>query len=245
MNKTLLIASFFLLLLFISCDNTSEPLIPDTPETEQFNFVLYNGLTETDIAQVKTNLNNNRLRITNHLQLTNMPDVTIKIWGDYTSFLNDMEADIGTRYNGATGYIFGPTEVRMYFNNDAAQAAVHEFAHLVSMQINMSISNNPRWFWEAIAIYEAQEFVDPSTLSYMVSGNYPTINQLNSDFNSNRTIYSVGYILSEYIITNWGIDQFIQLIRSNGNIQVTLGLSVSEFETGWYRYIEDVYLTND
>jgi hypothetical protein len=231
------------LLFAISCDNPSETDEPSS--NEHFNFVLYNGLVESEVSKIKVNLNNNRQRILDDLRITNMPEVIIKIWGDYASFLNDMETDIGTRYNGATGYIFSPTEVRMFFNSSAAQTAVHEFAHLVSMQINITIPNNPRWLWEAVAIYEAQEFVNPNTLSYMVSGNYPTINQLNSDFNSNRTIYRVGYILSEFIISQWGVDLFIELIRSNGNIPNTLGVSVSNFESEWYRYIEEVYLTND
>ena len=35
--------------------------------------------------------------------------------------------------------------------------SVHEFAHAVSLALDPSFSNNPRWFWEAVAVYEARE----------------------------------------------------------------------------------------
>jgi hypothetical protein len=111
------------------------------------------------------------------------------------------------------------------------------------MQVNSSIPNNPRWLWEAVAVYENNEFVDPRTLSYMVSGNYPTLEELNSDYNSgNHYIYSVGYILLEYINETWGMDKVIELIQTNGNIPLTLGIAVEGFESGWYLFIEEKYL---
>ena len=77
----------------------------------------------------------------------------------------------------------------------------------------------------------------------MVSGNYPTLEVLNTDYNSgNRSIYSVGYILLEYIIETWGMDQVINLIQTNGNIPLSLGITAEEFESGWYQFIETKYL---
>jgi len=172
-----------------------------------------------------------------------MPRVTIKIWADYDHFLDDMETDIGIHYNGATGYIFGPTESRLFYNAQVAPAAVHEFAHLVSMQVNITISNNPRWLWETVALYESQEFVDPKTLSYMVSGDYPTLAELNTDYNnSNHNIYQVGYVLLEYIVVTWGMDTVIDLIEHNGNIPGILVMTTRDFESGWYQFVEEKYL---
>ena len=42
------------------------------------------------------------------------------------------------------------------------EAAVHEFAHGVSLHVNPRFGNNPRWLWEAVAIYEQ---ADPDALA--------------------------------------------------------------------------------
>ena len=121
--------------------------------------------------------------------------------------------------------------------------AVHEFAHLVTMQVNSTISNNPRWLWEAVALYENNEFVDPKLLSYMVSGNYPTLAELNTDYNvSNHSIYDVGYVLLEYVVLTWGMNTVIELIKNNGNLSNSLGMTTQEFESGWYQFVEEKYL---
>jgi len=216
-----------------------------TLNNEHFDFKLYDGLSSIYISEISEELENNYQRIINDLQVQNMPKVTIKIWSDYNHFLDAMESDIGTRYNGATGYIFGMQELRIYFTNQAPVTAVHEFAHLVSMQINSSIPNNPRWLWEAVAVYENNEFVDPKTLPYMVSGNYPTLDELNTDYNiSNHYIYSVGYVLLEYVILTWGMDAVIGLIKNNGNIPELLEITIREFESGWYQFVEEKYLNH-
>lgn len=226
---------------FLFCSESSEPEY--NLNNDRFDFILYDGLTTSQIINVKDSLENNYNRITSDLNVTNMPKVTIKIWSNYDNFMQAMEDDIGVRYTGATGYIDNMSEFRIFYNGQVAGAAVHEFAHLVSMQVNGSIPNNPRWLWEAVALYENNEFVNPAALSYMVNGNYPTLEELNTDYNSsNQYIYSVGYILLEYIVDTWGMDNVISLIENNGNIPLLLGITVEEFESGWYDFVEQKYL---
>ena len=230
-----------LLNLFLSCSKSISPVEPHS--SEYFEYVLYDGLQHSDITQVSMALAENRQRIVGDLQVSQMPQVTVKIWSDYNHFLDDMENDIGIRYAGATGYIYGPTESRLYYNKQVAVAAVHEFAHLVSMQVNPTIPNNPRWLWEAVALYENSEFIHPNNLPYMVSGDYPTLAELNTDYNSsNHNIYQVGYVLLEYIVASWGMDTVIELIQNNGNLSESLGMTNTEFESGWYQFVESKYL---
>jgi len=40
---------------------------------------------------------------------------------------------------------------------------VHGFCHAVSLYVSPTFGNNPRWLWEAVALYENAEFVDPRT----------------------------------------------------------------------------------
>jgi len=232
---------FLLFASFLSCSKSTDPIAETI--NDHFDFVVYDGLTSANVLGISQELERNYARILSDLQVDSLPKITAKIWGDYDHFLEDMENDIGIRYTGATGYVFGMAEFRIYYNQQASITAVHEFAHLVSMQVNSSIPNNPRWLWEAVALYENNEFVDPRTLPYMVSGNYPTLEELNSDYNSgNHSIYSVGYILLEYIIETWGMDEVIELIQTNGNIPLILGITVEGFESGWYLFIEEKYL---
>jgi hypothetical protein len=238
-----LISIIISFIVISSCSKSTEPIA--ALNASRFEFVLYDGLTQGNILQVSQELERNYIRILSDLQVDNMPVVTVKIWANYSHFLDVMESDIGIRYIGATGYVYGMTEFRIFFNSRSNSEAIHEFVHLVSMQINSSIPNNPRWLWEAVALYENNEFFDPVTLPYMVSGNYPTLDELNSDFNTgDRQIYSVGYILLEYIISSWEMEKVIELIYTNGNIPYTLGITVTEFESGWYQFIREKYFTS-
>jgi hypothetical protein len=231
----------FFLTIFLSCSSSTDS--NDELEEGHFYFILYDGLKSTNIAEISESLENNYKRIIDDLQVQRMPIVTARIWTDYNNFMEAMETDIGIRYTGATGYVFGMAELRIYYTTHAPVDAVHEFAHLVSMQVNSSIPNNPRWLWEAAALYENNEFIDPKTLPYIVSGNYPTLYELNTDYNfSNQYIYSVGYVLLEYVVQTWGMNDVIGLIKNNGNIHNLLGITTQEFESGWYQFVEEKYL---
>ena len=235
---------FVIILLFaffLTCSESTQPEY--NLNDDQFDFILYDGLTTSQVINVKNALENNYIRITRDLKVKNMPKVTVKIWSDYNNFMKAMEDDIGIRYLGATGYVYGMHELRIFYNGQVAVAAVHEFAHLVSIRVNSSIANNPRWLWEAVALYENNEFFDPRTLSYMVNGDYPTLEELNVDYNSgNNYIYSVGYLLIEYVVSTWGMDNVIGLIENNGNIPGLLGITIQEFEYGWYEFVKQRYI---
>ena len=227
--------------VLISCNKSVEPVLDVS--SDHFEYAVIGILSSSAVSEISVNLESNYSRIISDLQVPNVPDIMVRIWTDYDEFLNDMENDIGTRYNGATGYIYNMTEFRLYYTGQAAGAAVHEFAHVVSMYINPSIPNNPRWLWEAVAIYESQEFVDPVSLPYLVSGNYPTLDELSTDYNSSdHKIYSVGYVLLEYIVHTWGMDTVITLIENNGDIAAAPGIPVRQFEAGWYNFLEEKYL---
>ena len=95
---------------------------------------------------------------------------------------------------------------------------------------------------EAIAVYEASEFVNPTTINYLVNSNFTILAQLNSDFNSGgNKIFLVGYLLSEFIITNWDKSRFVSLIKSNGNIQQTLEITTQQFEEAQKNFVIDKY----
>jgi len=113
---------------------------------------------------------------------------------------------------------------------------VHEFAHCVSLEVNDSFGNNPRWLWESVAVYESNQFRDPRTLSYMTSLTPPTFASLNS-FDNTR-VYEVGYTIGEFIVAQWGRPLLRSLIASNGDITGALGISPAQFERDWFNFRE-------
>ena len=210
----------------------------------KFSFVLHDGLSQSIIDPIKSKLEANYLRVLSDLMIDTMNKVQVSIWGNQSNFYDDMRSKTGTIYYGATGWIPSKQDIRiLYVGANTAQVVLHEFCHAVSLVVNGSIGNNPRWLWESVAIYEAGEFVDPKTISYLVNRDFPTVSDLNTNFNSGgNKIYAVGYILSEFIISKWGADKYIDLIISNGNIQNTLGLTNQQFEEGWANFVVEKYL---
>lgn len=240
---------FFILLfgqLFTGCKNEAgtNNTIPVIIEGEHFSYVLYNGLSQSILDPIKSKLEDNYSRLISDLEIYSMDKVTVRIWENETQFLDDMEQAIGRRYSGAGGWVYSASDIRiLYRSSNTSQIAFHEFCHAASLMVNSRIGNNPRWLWESVAIYESGEFIDPKTISYLVNGNFPTLAELNSDFSSisSNKIYDVGYLVSEYIIFNWGRSKYLNLIKSNGNIQQTLEISAQQFEAGWKNFVISKY----
>ncbi|NMB82997.1 MAG: hypothetical protein GYA14_14385 [Ignavibacteria bacterium] len=237
----------FLALICISCkknsSGTTEPESTPPIQTEHFTILLFDNLSNSFATPVLNKLNENYDRILADLELTSIPKVSVQIWNDETHFQNDMKSALGVNYWGSTGYVYNGTNIRVLNRNDLPQTVLHEFAHVVSLQVNRQFGNNPRWFWEAVALYEAGDFVHPRNISYLTEGNFPTLEELNTDFNQgNQKIYQVGYLLSEYIINTWGKSKFVLMIKTNANISTSLGVTTGQFEAGWKEFVTGKYL---
>jgi hypothetical protein len=183
-------------------------------------------------------------RFTADLRVGDLPVTSVWLWQDEDSFYADM-ASRGSVYRSG-GYVRDAHAIALLELPNASlsqitRAAVHEFAHVVSMAVNPSIANNPRWLWETVAVYENREFVDPTTLDYMRAGRYPSLVDLDADWNVSHQVYQVGAVLAEYIVHEWGMDGLLRLIRTNGNVPEALRVSVPEFEAGWRAYLHQKY----
>ena len=171
-----------------------------------------------------------------------MPGVTVRIWQDESTYAAELVRYFGVRYQ-ATGYITGPSELRLLATAQLGQNAVHEFVHAASLAVNPSFANNPRWLWETVALYENGERNDPRQLDYLRRGAFPTLQQLNADPNAATQIYDVGFLLGEFVVAGWGHGALVSLIRANGDVGGVLGVSVSDFEAAWRAYVVTRYLS--
>jgi hypothetical protein len=231
------------LLLFAHCKD-EEPFfknlsLPLKEESEHFAFHYDEGITPDQVLPIRTNLEENYVRIIEHFEPSSMPKIKIAIWSDRAEF----DRAMNNRYPFATGYLNGREELRLFYvRQEVARTAVHEFVHSVTMFVSNDFANNPRWLWEAIAQYESNSFVHPNTLPYMVAGDYPTMSELNNEEGSQQRIYPLGYTIGEFIVEEWGYEGLRLLIKNHGDIKKSLTITQEEFDRQWQLFIEGKYL---
>ncbi len=208
-----------------------------------FTYVLYGDLTAQQVAHIEVALAENRDRVMTSLGLASLPPITVQIWRDEQDYQDAMEATLGMRAPGSRGYVTGESEIRLLFHNNlsAQKEAVHEFVHAATLNLNPDFGNNPRWLWEAAAIFLAGEFVDPASSKQFDAGECPSLETLSSPFDRGGSIYRSGYLLGEFITSKWGAAALPELIKANGDTLAALGTEQSAFEAGWCTFVQQKY----
>ncbi len=205
---------------------------------ENFRFIAIGNVPQEKMTEISETLAEHRARIVENFGVTDLRTITVKIWQDRRAF----ELAYGEDAEHTQGYVdIDNWEVR-FFNGrpSLGLSTVHEFTHLVTVALNPSIANNPRWLWEATAIYESNRppVPSPTSLGCISPSTFPTLEELEKHPSN---IYRIGYFLIEYIIANWGQEDLNKLIQSNGNIQESLGVTKERFEHDWLEYIVSKY----
>jgi hypothetical protein len=213
--------------------------LPFQQESAHFSFYYDASFDAAMAEQVKTELEEEYAPLLERLQAPELTKVKVAIWTDAKSF-NDAQ---NNRFPGSTGYVYSKNEIRiLHLSDRTPQIVLHEFVHAVTLFISEDFDNNPRWLWEAIAIFEAHDFRDPRTIPYLTYDVFPSLAELNGDFNKgNQKIYEVGYTLAEFIVTEWGYEKLHALIVSHGDLQQALSVTPAEFEFGWREFVRKKY----
>ncbi len=223
----------------------AENFYQSNKESEHFKVTVYGTIPAAATDSILNKLERNFLRVcTDILGRSAERKTEIKVWAAQSQFYDDMKKDLGVIYYGSGGYVYGPYEARILYSApaSASQAALHEFCHCVSMMLNRTIPNNPRWLWEAAAIYESGEFIHPRNISSIAAGNFPTLDNMNREFNQGgQIIYQVGYLVADYIISVFGFEKFRSLILSNGDISGILSLTAEQFNSDWKNFVKNKY----
>ncbi len=228
----------------LACDNAGSPTDPVADpvtdldlvlETEHFRL-LYNQVDGTRMDAYSTELEAAYARITTDLDQMDLARIEGRFYPDQASY---------TAFTGhsSLGSVQGPNlfSIVTITTSYNTSVPVHEFAHCVMLHLDGQAGNNPTWLWEAVAIYEAQDFVPPIDVPCLASHNFPTLTQLNERGGS-CDIYKVGYTLTEYIVEGWGTAGLRALITAHGDPRETLGISVEELQSNWWRFLENRYL---
>jgi len=237
MTLKFIIATF----LIIGCINSEA----QNYNTNHFK-IFYTTLDDKNVKEIADSLEANYTRIITDLQCQEPVTVKIHFYADTPSYREGVKPWAPNLPSWSGGSIVGDSVIHVISPNAPKQDyqaqiknVIHEFAHCVSRHVNWSIVNNPRWLWEAIAIYESNQTSDPRQLSYLVDQKPPTLKELN-DF-SDTAIYDVGYFLGEYLVDTKGKPVLNTLIKNNGNIKQTLSMDDEEFTAKWFAFVKKKY----
>lgn len=204
----------------------------------QISYLPVGAVPAETMKSVEKTVEDHYARIIADFNVKDMPAATVKIWQDRGEF----EASYGDDAQYVQGYVVPELWEARFFNGrpDIGLGVVHEYTHLVTLALNPSFDNNPRWLWEATAIYESGRPPVPeiSSLKCFSKSSYPTIENLEQHpFN----IYKVGFFLVDFIVSTWGQEKLIDLVKSNGDFQATLRMSTNDFEKMWLTFLQRKY----
>jgi hypothetical protein len=222
-------------------------------KTKHFNFRFSSSIDTTTILELANALESNYARIGNDLKTKPSDTIETDIYAQRWRYIK------ATGNWSASGNIEGISKLHFveqaWGESDSKRVAVHEFAHTVTLKLlldneaqpinskkfDKEFSTFPTWLWEATSVYEAQQFVEPKTLPYLNSGQYPTVSELNDRLKGGK-IYTCGYTIIEYILSKYGQDNFINLIKNYGDLKSTFNVSEDQFCKEWYEFVKEKYL---
>ena len=219
-----------ILVLLLTC-LVSNALADDLP----IRYLAVGDIAKETMDHIKSTMDEHGPELLLKYGIEHMPNVTVKIWQDRDEF----EASYGENASHVQGYVVQDNWEIRFFNGrpNLGFSVLHEYLHLISLKINPTFNNNPRWLWESIAIYESGRPPIPeiNSLNCFSAQSQPTISTLEEHpFN----IYKVGSYITEFIVDQWGQEGLIELIKSNGNMESTLGLKDDEFMDTWIEYLK-------
>ena len=107
---------------------------------------------------------------------------------------------------------------------------VHEFAHLATLLVNPTIASNPFWLWEAAALYlDGSGVPNTQELTCISDTSMPSLAELNR-LATRSKVARLGYLIMDFVVQQWGHGALLSLIKTNGYIELALGVSHEQFE---------------
>ncbi|TCV30916.1 hypothetical protein [Vibrio crassostreae] len=212
----------------------------------QFKFVLYDGTSPAIIPSIYNELLLKQAPLMKSFGLDSIPVITVRVWQSQKAYLDEQERSIGQRYAFSTGYIEPKSnEIRLlYFGGEIQRTVLHEFVHLLTLQINPNFANNPRWLWEAVAIYKSEDYWFHMNNRSAIKGRFDGLVQdLYNKPNSSSAVYELGYTVGEFIERSWGEGAFVDLIKSNGDPSLLTDQPIESLFYDWEKFVKTTYLS--
>ena len=205
---------------------------------EFLRFNAVGAVTPQTMVEIETTMVEHSPEILEHLGVQAMPPVSVFVW--------QIRKDFESRYGSNTSYVRGfidPDKFEVHVLNTSqspAMGTIHEYVHLVLLRVNATISHNPKWLWETVAIYESNRPPPPEVqeLACLTASGVPHLSDLNIH---STNIYRVGYYLGDFVVSKWGWPGMRRLIQANGDTEMGLEVSEKEFEAMWLQHMNSQY----
>ncbi len=224
--------------------------------------VHYSGVCTWDAQAVVSQLESNFGRILQDLQVPDHPPVQVYIHPTREAFIKTVGFySMGVIRGVDTLHLLKPSFLAdLLFPLEGI--AVHEFAHAVTLNGLLREATRrgrienladylklyekdgkrfdqvyPRWLWESVAVYEANQR-NRLVMNLTVKNGFPTLAQLNEH---NNLVHNLGYSVVEYILHTHGKEKLLELMNQDGDTEQVLGLSEKEFEKEWAEYVRTQY----
>lgn len=217
------------------------------------HFSFYSTPGERNVLDsLAITLENNYARITKRLGVQIDKKIDVKVFPDLKAF------HVAINYPDAPDWVVGscngdelmmvsplnPGSIHTYAS--LMQVIVHEFVHIAVSYArgDKGYTTLPRWISEGYAQYEAgqvNETIRKSVEKSLIDKTPPTWEQLENasvmEF-GNMNGYGLSVTIVEFLVTTYGIDKLVQLIKKPENIEIIYGLPENTLEKQWIQYIK-------
>jgi hypothetical protein len=244
--------------LFLSagCANSNYEGLSNKKSVNHFIFY-YDKQDKNSIGDIAGVLNDNFEKITSNYEAdADEKRIQIYIYPDLTTFHEAIgwpDAEdwvVGTASGGDAVKMVSPNNADASHNYDQMlQVAVHEFTHIVIANIEKTTAI-PRWLSEGIAEYEAEQMDEnrkSAVRSKIIAESVPTLNEMKMSTSTEfgkMGGYELSYTIVEYIVSEYGYEKLILLVRNPDDFTGAFGVSEADFETGWLGFINENYKTS-
>jgi hypothetical protein len=220
------------------------PVYAASISSEHFDLVAHGEVSTSGMASIVAELESQYGNVLTTVGIDSLPRSQVNLF-ENTATLIVAARNAGERLSEPSAFITlkRPRSINIIFDEaDASrQRAVHQLVHLAAIERDPDSARQPRWLWESIALFGAKQFIPPHTLSCISLSYIPRLWEL--DVASNPAIHKLGYLLGEYITTQYGEDALARLL-SGTPLTDLAGLSIEEFENRWHLSVVNRYLRN-
>lgn len=212
--------------------------------TEHFEVIGHGEISTSGLAAVIAELEQQYPRVLGIVGVDSLPRTRVNVFKSNAQLIV-ASREAGEKLSEPSAFITltPPGSINIVFDEiDASrERAVHQFVHHAAVQANPRSPGLPRWLWESAALYGANQFIPPHTLSCISLSYIPRLWEL--DIGSNPAIHKLGYLLGEHITSQFGDDTLARLLAGSSLTDMT-GLSIEEFENQWHQSVVNRYLRN-
>jgi hypothetical protein len=214
-------------------------------DTEHFKFNSKKQDKEC-LKDLSDALEDNYKRITSDLHINLNRKVDVYIYSDldtYHKAINQPDAPKWAVGNAdpssGTIHMVNPLNGDGRPYSDFMKVIIHEFTHVVVINMNSNIYSIPLWLSEGIATYEAKQYSGNEVKSISPKLGATPLKDLESDYINfgNKSGYQISYSVVEYMIKNYGYDKVIDYIKYPDQVEKILGVSKEELQKNWLDYV--------